>query len=79
MRNQIKEDLEARGELEVQLRAVSLYACELIIQRAPQVLPHGSPLSKLTTMDLDWFLWVVGKRPDIRKIERHVCQGTNLY
>jgi len=74
--NQI--DLEAKGELEVQLRAVSIHACEMIVAAANKLDPT-TPLSKLTTLDLDWYLWVIGKRPGIRQVERHVCRGTCYY
>ncbi|KAH3759730.1 conserved eukaryotic protein [Pelomyxa schiedti] len=71
-------DIPAQGELEVQLRAVAVRACELIIKHT-RTLPESNPLHHLTTLDLDWFLWVVGKRPGIRSVERHVCQTTVYY
>eukprot|EP00727_Mastigamoeba_balamuthi_P003518 m51a1_g13163 hypothetical protein (353) ;mRNA; r:62543-64032 len=75
-----QEDLQGGSGLEVELRAAALVACERVLAAV-----HASGgqlagvLAGMTMMDLDWYLWTVGKRPGIRQVERHVCRNTIYY
>jgi len=71
---------EARVQVEVELRAVSLVAAGRVLAAVRSLsgdVPVG--LRSMNIMDLDWYLWVVGKRPEIRSVERHVCKQTCYY
>ena len=67
--------LPAGGSEEVELRACALAACDDIVARAGVVCPGVITSAR----QLDWLLWVVGKRPDLRKVARHLCQDTYFY
>jgi hypothetical protein len=76
----LSKDLEAmihhrqeplpRGPQEAELRAVSLAACERIVQAAGHAF---SPL------DLGYYLWLHGKEPAIRRFARHHTRDTVFY
>lgn len=60
---------------EVELRACALMACEEIVAKSAVICPGVVSSARA----LDWLLWVVGKRPDLRKVQRHLCQDTPYY
>ena len=66
-------DLDAGSSRETELRACAVDASERIVAAAQK---QGS---KVKARELDWLLWTVGKRPDLRAVQRHACKGTVYY
>lgn len=62
--------IEAKSPMEVELRAVALHACELIVQES-----HG----EFNAYELDYYLWSLGKEEGYRTFERHATVGTVYY
>ncbi|KAH9144113.1 hypothetical protein LEN26_005030, partial [Aphanomyces euteiches] len=67
------ELLPCGGEQEVELRAGAIVACDKILAALRIEMPA------VTIMELDSYLWRVGKEPAYRSIERHATQDTILY
>jgi hypothetical protein len=68
--------------LDLQLRAASISACEQILQTMrdsliPRVDATRSRIPR--AMDLDFYLWTMGKQPSYRSIKRHRTQDTVFY
>lgn len=65
------------------LRAAAVYACERIVEYAKgdgQISEEQPWLKDITLPELDIWLWAVAKdRPDYRKLERFVLQGTVFF
>ncbi|EFC46597.1 hypothetical protein NAEGRDRAFT_57526 [Naegleria gruberi] len=61
---------------EVELRALSVFACEELIKIANSE-PYNA---NINTLHIDYFLWGdLGKREDFRSFERHATQDTVFY
>lgn len=58
---------------ETELRACAVAAAERIVAAA-----RAAGLA-VTPRELDWLLWTVGKRPDLRRVPRHACRDTVFY
>jgi hypothetical protein len=61
------------GNLEIELRAVAVAVCQLIVEEMQAVRPGFSAL------ELDFYLWCKGKDPIFRKVERHYTTDTVYY
>jgi hypothetical protein len=57
-------------EREISLRANAVWACELIMSKMN---------SKLNGIDLDFYLWTMGKDERFRNVERHSTINTIFY
>lgn len=77
------EDLLHKDErIDLQLRAASISACESILQTMRDSLIPRSDLIRPQiprAMDLDFYLWNMGKQPNYRSIKRHRTQDTVFY
>lgn len=64
-------------------RAAAVDACEMMIEALQAVsteTPELQWMKKVTTTDLDIWLWAVAKdRPDYRKLERFVLRNTVMF
>jgi len=58
---------------EIELRACALVACHRLAELARSRGIH------MIEADLDYYLWLLGKRDSYRGIERHYCPGTPYY
>lgn len=58
------------GEDEAELRACSIYACELILKKCE---------NRFSSKELSDYLWTLGKEPDFRKVQRHAVKNTCFY
>ena len=71
------------GPREVELRACAITACEDVLKRAREKWENNeskqSLLKSLTVVQLDYYLWVIGKDPEFRKTERHYTRDTVFY
>lgn len=65
--------LAAGTAREVELRACAVAAAERIVAAARAAGLAVSP------RELNWLLWTVGKRPDLRRVPRHACRDTLYY
>jgi len=65
------------GTQEVELRALSIVACEEIVKLVKE--KHQDKAQAVNEMNVDDYLWVLGKHPDYRKLERHYTQDTVFY
>lgn len=65
--------LAAGSTRETELRACAVDASERIVAAARAAGLAVSP------RELDWLLWTVGKRPDLRRVPRHACRDTVYY
>jgi len=65
--------LSSGSPRENELRACAVDAAERIVKAAKI---QGLQIAERT---LDWLLWTVGKRPDIRVVQRHACRDTLFY
>lgn len=63
-------DVLPAGDDEIELRACAVAACERILAESN---------CKLTALDLDHYLWTLGKEPDFRAVERHYTRDTIFY
>ncbi|TMW67174.1 hypothetical protein Poli38472_012290 [Pythium oligandrum] len=63
------EELQA-GDWECDLRAAAIVACEQIVAESK---------GRVTTIELDYYLWRVGKDPRFRGLERHATRNTFFY
>jgi hypothetical protein len=61
---------------EIELRASAIAACEEIIKRASQKFSKDM---RFTSMELDYYLWTIGKDEEFRNVERHYTQDTVFY
>lgn len=59
-----------RGPVEAELRAVSLTACEMIVETAGK---------RFSPLDLGYYLWLSGKEPTLRAFARHHTKDTVFY
>lgn len=59
-----------RGPQEAELRAAALVACERIVHAADH---------QFTALDLGYYLWLHGKKPEIRQFARHHTKDTIYY
>ncbi len=59
-----------RGPQECELRAAGLVACERLVEAAG---------GAFTALDLGYYLWLAGKRPEIRRFARHHTKDTVFY
>ncbi|GAM28483.1 hypothetical protein SAMD00019534_116590, partial [Acytostelium subglobosum LB1] len=64
------------GEQEVELRAVAVHACRLIVNRAHSIDANHFIGNQVT---LDYFLWTKGKDNGFRQAERHYTKQTIFY
>ncbi|GAB9465650.1 hypothetical protein Gpo141_00003049 [Globisporangium polare] len=58
------------GVHEGEVRAGAIVACEKIV---------AASNGRVTTTDLDFYLWRVGKEPEFRDLERHATRDTFFY
>lgn len=59
-----------RGPAEAELRAAALVCCDRIVEIAQH---------RFTALDLGYYLWLVGKIPEIRRFARHHTKDTVYY
>ena len=75
----LKKDIDSGVPLasgsaqETELRACAVDAAERIVEAA------RAQGAEVTARGLDWLLWTVGKRPDLRAVQRHACRDTLFY
>ena len=65
------------GPQEVELRSLSIFACQLITKEFTKQFPKRG--EDFTDMKLDFYLWCKGKDKEFRIIERHYTQDTVFY
>eukprot|EP00002_Diphylleia_rotans_P015719 TRINITY_DN3047_c0_g1_i1.p1 TRINITY_DN3047_c0_g1~~TRINITY_DN3047_c0_g1_i1.p1 ORF type:complete len:341 (-),score=92.19 TRINITY_DN3047_c0_g1_i1:33-1055(-) len=63
------------GDEDLQLRACAIVACEQITKKLQLRFPDRS----IDESDVDYFLWLVAKEPDLRKVQRHATKDTHYY
>uniref|UniRef100_A0A6B2L9L4 Queuosine 5'-phosphate N-glycosylase/hydrolase n=1 Tax=Arcella intermedia TaxID=1963864 RepID=A0A6B2L9L4_9EUKA len=68
-----KGDALPRGDQEVELRLCAVHAAELILD---EFRKNGK---EVTSTELDFFLWSVGKEKGFREVERHSTLDTYYY
>lgn len=75
--------IPARSKLEIELRAVSIEACEQIvaaINNNSKEEEGSVNFNKVTAAELDLWLWgVLGKEKGLRSAPRHFCPDTIFY
>lgn len=64
------------GEQEIELRAVSIVACDMIVEKAKQKYPQEDQFNALK---LDHYLWMLGKEDGFRQVERHYTREMVFY
>ena len=60
---------------EVELRATSITAYELILHKAKELYKDND----FTANQLDCYLWTIGKDPNFRVVPRHSTRDTVFY
>eukprot|EP00761_Pharyngomonas_kirbyi_P001934 gb/GECH01001938.1/.p1 GENE.gb/GECH01001938.1/~~gb/GECH01001938.1/.p1 ORF type:complete len:372 (+),score=99.81 gb/GECH01001938.1/:1-1116(+) len=70
----LKSKIESRenipaGEIECEIRLAAIAACEEI----------AANISDISGMEIDYYLWQLGKTPEYRRIERHATKDTVFY
>jgi len=70
-----EEEIKSEEKIDLELRAVAVVACEEIIQVAKQ----GGFKKEIVAMDLDYYLWKLGKEERFRKLPRHRTCDTIYY
>lgn len=63
------------GEMEIELRICAIEACEQIVKAVHDTYPN----QHFSCLELDYFLWTIGKDPEYRSLERHYTRGTIFY
>jgi len=63
------------GGLELELRAVSISVCQAIVKKVKEKYN----LDDFNAMELDYYLWTLGKEPQFRIVERHSTIDTVFY
>jgi len=71
------ELLPAHSEEEIELRVLSIQACEKIIETLRE--QHKDARELFVPAQLDYYLWTVGKEPEFRACERHATVDTVYY
>lgn len=61
------------GAVECEIRAAALVACEDIVAAS------AATPTPLNAVDLDYYLWALGKEGDYRSFERHATKDTSFY
>jgi len=74
-----QEELKSNELLDLQLRAVSISACDEIIQVAQSEAFKDLGLGHLRNLDLDFYFWTLGKEPRFRSLQRHKTCDTVYY
>lgn len=64
------------GDQEVELRALAIVACDMIVSKAKEHFPEETNFDAMT---LDYYLWTVGKDPEYRSSHRHYTRDTLFY
>jgi len=72
-----QKELLHDSEYEIELRALSLVAADRICTKARE--SHLYEVLIKNAADLDYYLWVIGKSPEFRSVERHVTKDTIYY
>lgn len=63
------------GDTEVELRVCAIEASERMVAAIREVYPE----KKVNSMELDYFLWTIGKDPLYRSTERHYTKNKIFY
>jgi len=72
--------LPAESEEEVELRVLSIQAAEEIVEKLKQKHKGDAALAPfLTSAQLDYYLWTLGKEQGFRECERHATTDTVYY
>jgi hypothetical protein len=70
IRKKIDDGKEIKaGPIEAEIRSISIFICEEIIKLN----------EKLNSVNLDYYLWKIGKEEKYRKYERHSTKNTIFY
>lgn len=68
------------GTMEIEIRLLAVQACRVFSEKLQKKFGNDVEFhSKTAERFLDHYLWSIGKKPEIRKIERHYCQKTIYY
>lgn len=70
--------VEVSGSEETVLRAAGIHSCARLAELSRK-LGDQCPVGPLDEVTLDYWLWVSGKKPEFRKIERHAVRKTVFY
>ena len=73
------ESLKAAEQVDTELRAAAIVACEEIVTLARSDEYAVLGLGNLNSMVLDYYVWKVGKEPRFRSVPRHSTQDTIFY
>jgi len=69
-------ELTHDSEYEIELRAIAIVAADKVCKISHELNTNEV---KTNNIDLDYYLWTIGKSPEFRSVERHVTKDTIYY
>jgi len=68
------------GPQEIELRAIAIQVSDEIVRKGREKFKDNLEISSLfNSIHLDYYLWMTGKDPEFRKVERHYTKDTVYY